>query len=285
MRAFLCAFLSAIALMVAGCNEGESTPAQVTPLPAPPPITAPARTDLLGCYYGTWEFQIAETASHTNCQWAGPQWGTSGAYENVINRLLEARAADVKCVILDVLMVYGQDGEASTRRYFDALNAAKVIDSRICALYPADEPDLNGFSAEDVVKANTTLRRIAKDYPFIANIPLFTIYTCTRGFPGVESVDWASCDHYDDGARVIERKYPALKARLRPEQRLLLTAGGYHCDDIAPFYDYAQRDPQVLGVVVFLWVDGLLGEGSKGVRSLPCRASYIDALGKIKGSP
>lgn len=283
MRAFLLFVASCIASLTIGCNESTSTPDPVTP--TPPPISAPGRTDLLGCYYGTWERQVAETASHTNCQWAGPQWGTDGGVQNVINRIREARSFDVKCVILDVLMSYEEHGEASVRRYFDALNAAQVIDSRICALYPADEPDLWGRSAEEVVAANAMVRRVAKDYPFIAGIPIFTIYTCTRDFPGVESVDWAGCDHYDDGSSVIARQYPSLKARLRPEQRLVLVPGGHQCDDVSVFYNYAQRDPQVIAVVAFLWPDGLLGEGSKGVRSQPCRASYIGALQHIKGTP
>jgi hypothetical protein len=266
--------------MVGGCREGDSAPPQ--PTPNPPPVSAPVRTDVLGGYYGTWENQIAETASHTNVQWAGPQWGTSGQVENVINRLREAQAFNVKCVVLDVPMSYL--GEDSVRTYFRHLDAAKVIDSRICALYPEDEPDLVGRSAAEVTAANATVRRVAREFPFIAGIPIFTIYTCTRGFPGIESVDWASCDHYEDGPNVLARRYPALKARLRPDQRLALTAGGHQCDDPAPFYDYAQRDPQVVALVVFIWFDEW-EKGKRGVSSLPCRASYVDALTKIKGTP
>lgn len=280
MRAFLFSLLSAIALVIAGCNEGDSTPpAPSTPAPVSTP--APARTDLLGGYYGTWDNQIAETQDHTNVQWAGPQWGTRDVYSNVIVRLQEARAANVRCVFLDVTMSY--IGEEAVRAYFTRLHEAGVIDSRICALYPEDEPDLSGRTADEVVAANATVRKVAKDFPFIANIPIATIYTCTRGFPGVESVDWVGCDHYDDGARVIERRYPALKARLRPEQRLILVPGGHQCDDIATFYDYAQRDAQVVAIVPFIWFDGW-EKGKQGVRSLPCRASYIDALNKLKGA-
>lgn len=278
MRAFLCALLSAIALLVGGCND-EAKPDPTSPENNRPPVVQPSRPGLLYCYYGTWENQMAETAAHTNCAWAGPQWGTSDGITNVVNRLTEARAAGNRCVILDVLVAYS--GEAALRAYLDTLDARGLIGDYICALYPTDEPDLQGYSAQRVAETNAMVRRVAQDYPFIGGIPLAAIYTSSRGYPGVETYDWVGVDDYDQREGVLGNTYTHLKARLRPEQRILLVPGGMQCDDVAPFYTRAQSDPQVIGVLPFIWWDGWNNGGGQGVRSLPCRPQYESAGTRI----
>ena len=279
IRAFLCALLSAIALVA--CNEGKSPePAQTGPLPQPP---AQSRPGLLYGYYGSMHDQVAETANHVNLQWVSP-WGNLMPLDNVIARLTEARAWGIPRVVLDVPMAYEVDAEVKTRAFFASLHAAGFIDSRISALYPVDEPDLHGKSAEEVIAANAMLRRVAAEFPFIANVPLAVIYTGRMEWPGIETYDWIGFDDYDRKEGVLSNAtWQDLKRRLRPEQRILLVPGAHQCDQVAPFYAKAQEDPQVLAIVAFIWFDAW-DQRSPGLRSLPCRASYEDVGRRIKSN-
>lgn len=224
--------------------------------------------------------QVAETADHINLQWVSPWSHTLDGLGAVEARLMEARAANVQCVMLDVPMAY--ETEESVRAYFRALTDAGLIDARICALYPVDEPDLVGHTPAEVQATNAMLRRVMRDFPFTPALPLAVIFTCTRGFPGIESYDWVSCDDYSSREAVLTKYIPQLKARLRPDQRLFLTAGAHQCDDVQPFFDYAQRDLQVIALVAFIWFDNWDGKGAPGLRDLPCRPAYTAAGARIK---
>lgn len=280
MRRLLAFIASCIASVVGllGCNESSSTPTAAPSAIPPGPVQS--RAGLLYGYYGSMPGQVAETSDHVNLQWVSP-WGASGdGLLEVKTRLKEAREARIECVVLDIPMAYV--GEADVRSYFDALHAEGLIDSRICALYPVDEPDLVGHSAEEVRVTNAMLRRVAKDYPFIANVPLAVIYTAKGEWPGIETYDWVGFDDYDRGAGVLSNStWVSLKAHLRPEQRVLLVPGGAFGQDPQPFYDKAQADPQVVAVIAFIWFDHWDGD-KQGIRSLPVRGQYVGVGQRIK---
>lgn len=269
-------------MLLAACNEGDSA----TPAPSsPPPVSAPStgsRPGLLFGYYGSMDGQVAETADHVTLQWVSP-WSRAGGdgLLAVKLRLQEARAAGIPCVVLDVPMAYG--GEAGVRAFFDALNREGLIDSRICALYPVDEPDLVGHHAPEVIETNAMLRRVAKDYPFLASIPLAVIYTAKGEWPGIETYDWIGFDDYDRGPAVLSNDtWQDMKSRLRPDQRVLLVPGGAFGANPAPFYAKAQEDRQVIAIVAFIWFSGWDNGKRPGIRDLPIRPAYVDVGRRIK---
>jgi hypothetical protein len=279
MKRILSAIASAIASLVilAGCNGDTTAPA---PASAPPAAPQASRAGLLYGYYGSMDGQVAETADHVTLQWVSP-WGAGGdGLQAVKLRLAEARQAAIPCVVLDVPMAY--QGEEGVRAFFAELQRGGLIDSRICALYPVDEPDLVGRSSSEVRSTNAMLRRVAADFPFIAGIPLAVIYTAHGEWPGIETYDWVGFDDYDRHSAVLSNgTWRDMKARLRSEQRILLVPGGAFGEDIAPFFAKAQEDPQVLAIVAFIWFDNWDGP-KQGIRSLPVRTQYVAAGQRIK---
>lgn len=276
MRVFLCALLSATGLLLASCNEsGTSGGGAVTP----PPTSEASRAGLMYGYYGSRETQIAETADHVTLQWVSPWDAGLGPLEAIKARLREATAP----VILDVPVIQFNEGdEQRVREYFDTLRADGLITGRIRALYMQDEVDLLGIPDATVMSTAAMLRRVAAEYPFPPGVELWMIYTSRGLWPGIAAFDAVGFDAYQWGAGVLTSATRRdMKARMRVDQKELLVPGAYQCDDAWAFYDAAQRDPQVLAIVAFIWFDEW-APGERGLRSQPCRQSYVDAALRIK---
>lgn len=237
----IAACVAAFAAMILGCSGGSAAD---TGTPAPAPIP---RTDkpLLG-YYGSCVSCLAATRDHISFYMV-MNWDGDG-----ISEMQRAKAWNIP-VILHLPEAYASEGAVRAR--FATLRALDLL-SGIKALYPVDEPDLAGYSAARVGVANAMVRRVMAEFGL--TVPLAVIYSAAFTWPGVESYDWVGFDNYDPGAGIFSNgDYQRLKSVLRADQRILLVPGGADPwrQDPTPFFNKAQADPQVIGIVAFLWRD------------------------------
>lgn len=277
MRAAIAA-LFVLLFAIASCGGGGSGPRSGGAIV---PALEQLRTDLLFGYYGDCDTCALETRDHVNLYWAANWRGLADTMRSLFN----ARAAGIHNIVLAV-PAYAPNAEAEVRFYLDSLKAGGYLVG-IRALYPIDEPDVNGKSDAEVREANAMLRRVMADYPELEGAALAVIYGAGDNRPGIGTYDWVGFDDYDRGcAAVLGDEYAALKGRLRPEQRILVVPGGADPwrRDPACFEWRAHSDPQVVALVPFVWFDNY-EPGRAGIRSNPTRSLYCDAGRKILGAP
>jgi hypothetical protein len=282
-RLFVCVLLCTTALTLAACGGGGgSNVGSGSTAPHEPPSSPMVRSAPLEFgYYGTWETtQVAETANHVTYAWV--MAGDTG-----ISEIQEAQMRGVKGVIVDVSwLVYVRDvkpfrvhpqGADNLRAYLTTLRDAGVLQT-LSAVYPQDEPDVNGLSAQAVLKVNAMIRSVLAEFDL--HVPLVVIYG-TQGTPGIESYDIVGSDNYGDPEGAISR----IDSIVSPTQKKLLVPGGWCADlnPIQPFLDKAESDPSVWGIAAFVWTDNAGGTTYCGIRSAPTRKSYCAAGKQIKG--
>lgn len=232
-------------------------------------------------YYGGCPSCSLETQDHANLYMTRP-WGPTGWLIEIMPQLQQAHGNGQK-VILGLPGLYDPMGLEDTAHAITKLHEAGLL-SDVVAWYPIDEPDVNGKSDAEVLAMNTALRDLAKELG--VNPALAVIYGCTTGKrPGLSSYDWIGCDDYGAGCDVANgSRFAALKGQLRPDQRLLLVPGGADPwrQDPACFATKANADPQVVGILAFLWVDrdDAKGIGTNGMRQAYCRVGKA-----IRGLP
>jgi hypothetical protein len=233
-------------------------------------------------YYGAWDTtQVSETADHVTYVWV--MAGDVG-----IAQMQEAIARGVTRVVVDVSwLVYApaaqnkrtlnENARANLRAYFTQLRDLGLLQN-IVAIYPMDEPDVNGVSAQDVFTTNGSIRTVEAE--FAIGAPLMVIYG-VNGTPGIETYDIVGVDAYGDPNTVLQR----IDQTVLPTQKKLLVPGGA-CpwfNNVQPFLDKAQSDASVWGIVAFIWPDQWGGTSNCGIRSAPTRKAYCEAGKHIKG--
>ena len=156
--------------------------------------------------------------------------------------------------------------------------------SQIAAFYVADEPGWSGIpyqqlrAAADAVKASfpTVPTAIVEAPAALATLQVPT------------SIDWIGFDHYaipnPETDPVFQAELALLKSkRSLPTQKILLVMdaqwfpfygdAGYpesYMSTIAiSYYNIAQANPDVIGIVGYAWPGGLDASGQKGTRELP----------------
>lgn len=272
------AYLVPLLFWLVGCGgSGGAGPSSSGPI-TPPSVL---RTDLLVGYYGDCDSCALETGDHTNLYWVWG-WGTSPFWlTNAMAHLQQARGAGITRVVLGLPQAYGPNAEGEVRFALTRLNDAGLL-ADVVALYPIDEPDLYGKSDDEVRATNVMLRRVAGEFPALAGVRLAVIYAGANDFPGVSSYDWVGFDDYGAGCAVLGAPYGALKAALRPDQRIMLVPGGADPwrQDPACFAARAHADPQVVAVVPFIWFDNAAAGVGPGIRSNPTRPLYCQ-MGRV----
>lgn len=256
-----------LALLLAACGGGGSS--QTGPIIPAPPI----RGDLLFGYYGSCD--PLENADHTNLCW-------EGGWRGINQTLANLKAAQGKAIVLEVPTYASED---DVRAYLMRIRDAGLL-TNISALYPIDEPDVNGKSDAEVLVANAKLRLVMAEFPELKDTKLAVIYGNTGRFPGIASYDWVGRDQYGLGCHeATGAGFREMKARLLPTQRLMLIPGGADPwrQDPACFEAAAHGDEQVVAIVPFIWPDfPAVGVGA-GIRSNGLRKLYCDAGRKIMG--
>ena len=246
------------------------------------PTPNEVRPGLFFGYYGDCVTCAMETRDHVNLYWA------SGfdSLPTTMQELFNARAAGIPSVVLAV-PAYTGNPEGDVRFFLTSLQAAGYLEN-IVALYPIDEPDGAGKTDAQVRATNAMLRRVMADYPELAAAKLAVIYTNGRKWPGIDTYDWVGFDDYDAGCGALSSTtYADMKARLRPDQRILILPGGADPwrQDPGCFLAQANADAQVIAVVPFIWFDNYNHAGAAGIRSNPTRGLYCSAGKKVTGIP
>lgn len=260
--------LAISAAALTGCSGGGGGGA---PAPQPP---STLRGDLLFGYYGSVDETIPEVAGHVNLAWV-MGWGSHGSWlANVAAQLTQARQHGIRGVVLHIPQAYNRGGtaESDVRYVFQSLLVQGLLDN-IVALYPIDEPDGAHKSDAEVMAANAMLRRVMAEFQSLHDTKLAVIYSAGDARPGIASYDWIGFDDYNRGCDALGSGFAALKARTRPDQRLMVVPGGADpwATDPACFYATAQLDPQVVAIVPFIWFDDwediTKASGPRGIRS------------------
>ncbi len=264
--------LALAAMLLAACGGGSG--GTITP-------ATTLRTDLLYGYYGGCGSCALETQDHTNLYMTRP-WGPPGWLMEVLPQLQQAMGNGQK-VMLGLPGLYDAGGLEDAAHSITKLAEAGLM-ADVVALYPIDEPDVNGKSDAEVNAMNAALKDLMKGLG--VNPALAVIYGCATGrTPGISTYDWIGCDDYGKGCDAATGlTFAVLKARLRPDQRLLLVPGGADPwrQDPACFASKAHSDPQVVAILPFLWVDY---DGGAGIRTNPTRRLYCETGKVIKGLP
>jgi hypothetical protein len=270
----LCAV--ALALMLAGCQEGGGGGEEAKPPKPAPPVEL--RGDLLHSYYGDANGQMAETCDHVNAVWL---WAWNGI---MVERILEAERCGITNVVVGTWDAFEPDAEIRLRNRFDAYRKQGILDL-IYALTPVDEPDGDGNKSAEQLRAWAEMaRRVMADYPELARTKLAVIYS-PKGRPAIEVFDLVGWDDYEAGYGVLGAQLAEFKALLRPDQGIILIPGGADGVgriDPGPFFDVAQTDPQVKMIVSFIWFDGWDNRGTLGIRSNGMAKVYCEMGRKVK---
>lgn len=278
------AAILALIIILSGCGGGGKASGPIAPAPA-------VRADLLVGYYGGTSATVLENGGHVNTHWA-TGWGGTGTWHlDVAQELAHARGQGVRNIVLALPhgLVWQPGAEAETRFQLTRLQQAGALDGwDSIMVYPADEPEIaeNGSHGEIEVTAMLAwLRGVMAGFPALSGAPVGVIYACSSGLrPGIASFDWIGCDDYDAGCVVLGATYTALVARMRPDQRLMLVAGGADPwrQDPACFEARAHGDPRVAMLIGFAWQDRAAPGVGAGIRSNGTRKLYCESGRKVR---
>lgn len=237
------------ALLVSCGGGGGSSPESIPEYVTKPVEIVVARPGLFMGYYLTFDNQIAETADHVNLVHEGGWFG--------VDQTIASMRLHGKATMLDLHQTVYEgdsprpDAEGRAMALFDLLQGAGVL-HQVVALYPIDEPQV---SSETVEAVNAAIRRAASHYPQLSQVKLAVIYD-ERRQPCVPCYDWIGMTYYSQREGVLTSAlWTGLAASLRPDQRtFLVPAGGDPFQqDPEPFRRYAHSNPQVIGILPFMW--------------------------------
>lgn len=231
--------------------------------------------DLIFGYYFGCADDILEQADHVNLYWSTGTCGGSGTwFLDMARELQTAKSAGIRNIVLMPYpnMVRGPNSAAEAAFQFQRLGATGALaDWDTIMVYPIDEPDVNGWTDDQVTAAVKALRAAMAPIPELANAKLGVIYNCSSGAqPGIKSFDWIGCDNYDAGCKALQQlsSFP-----LTEGQRLMVVPGGADPwrQDPTCFLSYAEGNPKVVAIVPFIWQTAA---GHNGIRVNPTRPLY-----------
>jgi hypothetical protein len=280
----LSAFLASLALF--GC-----APAGVDPnasVPAPSTL----RTDLQFGYYasvptvkGDDTGQIQETREHVNVYMDMLFGGEQFTIDSILY-MKKPTILGVQYWMYDERNRAKVDGEAQLIAYLGRLQAAGAL-QYVTDAYPLDEPDLLGTPESEIQAVNAAVRRAFALYGMYPRLSV--IYGVGFTWNGVRWYDDIGFDNYSAGSGIFYNGDIAkLKAVAnKPGQKIWLVPGGASPwrQDPTQFINYAHSDPQVRGLINFVYFDSthpsqLYG---KGIRTNGTRSAYCAAGAKLIG--
>lgn len=174
---------------------------------------------------------------------------------------------------------------------FVATNGDVLDAAHVAAFYPIDEPTWTGVSSIEMEQTVALTKATHPEIPVL----LVEAYPALAELVVPPNVDWVAFDRYYLADPANDPTYLAdletLKAaRSRPDQKIVLILDSHHTSGhtlagIAPedmlgvaesYAALAAREPDVVGVLGYLWPGGLEGAEQKGARELPdeVRAFY-----------
>jgi len=240
----------AACLLLSGCGSSNDNP---PPRPLPPVDSQPliSRKGLYFGYFGSDDAQVDETHDHVNLLFAA--WGTDEQLAARIAKAAMPTILDVSDCLFTPGMPRKYRGDEDAERLLDARMLACTrtnADDYIEVLYLIDEPEReSNVGSDQIAMGATCARRVAARYALSPAIHI--CYGDGNDYRGAKFVDWIGVNDYDgDALSRID------SIALQEHQRLVLYPGGADPwrNDPRPFYDYAQANPKVIGIVPFLWV-------------------------------
>jgi hypothetical protein len=167
---------------------------------------------------------------------------------------------------------------------FIALNGAVLSPDTVAAVYVIDEPAWHGLAPDDLDQALALIKSDLPDLP-TATVEAYSIVDKTMAPP---ALDWVGFDRYGTADPATDEAWladlAAVRAALtRPDQRILLIVETFwmpmfgnvgiepeEMDIIAEnYYRFAAAQPDVVGLIGYLWPGGLDGHDQLGARQLP----------------
>jgi hypothetical protein len=248
--------------------------------PVVPPVVVPAGPRYFGYFYSD-DPQVAQTADHVNLihiPSAGPEWWPTpqAIIDTAINRLNLARAAGItKAVLTMDFCGFRATGmrrtylgttrsRINTQFYLSQIESNGLSDM-IIGLYTVDEPERDAqVPADDLASFCDDLRVVSAEFNIAPSLAV--IYGDGGGgwpqdYVAIGSHDWVGRNAYNEGEGALGAPFDDLKARLGPNQRMMLIPG---CSrpwvaDPNPWYDKMMAEPVVCWLCPFMWVgsDGL----------------------------
>jgi Secretion system C-terminal sorting domain len=167
---------------------------------------------------------------------------------------------------------------------FMSLNSAVLNANKIGCFYIADEPFWNGISYAEI---NTVCTVLKSSYP---TIPLLMIeaYTMVNAMQVPPAMDWVGFDRYgsydpqtdpdfQDNLDTLKSKFTSTNQKIflviddqwYPEyQTILGWSQNTMADIVHNYYDLAVSDPDIIGLIGYIWPGGLDGPSHHGVRNM-----------------
>ena len=249
--------------------------------------TKPPRQDKIrfGYYLGV-SSQFDQVVGHTNLWWT-EDGGREGAAARLAN-IVRAHQAGMD-VVLDVSDALWDKttlkpeaetnlrGLLSSIRFSGALSSIKVIVIR-------DEINLSYLDVcGSAPQAVAICRKLIAEFG-MTDCMMGAVYTSSRPFCHIDLFDVVGFDDYREKANVLRPNamYDNMRKTLRPDQKTILLPGGYLNQSPKPWANFANDNPEVWGIVPFLWQWPSASEQQPGdscIRDLPVRAEY-EALGR-----
>ena len=271
MKLKITRYAIALAVLLMACSENKPT------------IT---RNDLQFGYFGSVGDQPQATREHVNIfmdmQFGGEQYTIDSIKYMGIPIIL-----GIEYWMYNAEFQPKPNAEANLRDYLTRLQTAGVL-KYVTDVYPVDEPDVNRVAPADIKTTNDIIRRVFSEFSMAPR--LNAIYGAQFTWPGVQYYDDVGFDNYSAGANIfVNGDYARLKGALRPDQRIWLVPGGASPwkQDPKPFVDIANGDPQVRGIIAFVYFDSAnptQGYGL-GIRSNGMLPAYCRVGATIAGKP
>ncbi len=237
---------------------------------------------------------INEVASFTNLNQIAVYYPT----ENLVSRINLMHSLCTKpFVSLQELLYYQIDANAPSGKHlklyadyqarwntFKATNGIVLVPEKIGAFYMVDEPKWNNVSFDDL---NMVSQMVKSDYP---TIPVLVIeaYTQINALQVPTTVDWIGFDRYfmfnpSTNSSYQQNLADIKSRRSAPNQKIFIvidnnwipeygTAGqtAMNMDIVAQdYYDVAVADPEIVGLLAWVWPSGVDQPAQIGARDLP----------------
>lgn len=237
---------------------------------------------------------INEVASFTNLN----QMAAFYPSENLVTRInLMSNLCSKPFLAVQEVLYYQIDNNAPSGRHlklyadyqarwntFKAINSSVFTPEKIGAFYMVDEPKWNNVSFDDL---NVVSQMIKNDYP---NIPILVIeaYSQINALQVPTSVDWVGFDRYtmfnpSTNASYLQNLTDIKQRRSTPNQKIFIVIdnnwipayanAGYapeNMDVVAQdYYNLAVSDPEIVGLLAWLWPSGVDQPAQIGARDLP----------------
>ena len=225
------------------------------------PMPSVLRDDILFGHYSSLTRTYDQVKDHVNLYWGGFHG------DDVTIRVL--REGLVKVLITFDFAVceinpetkhrrVRADAEENLRAHFQKLRDAGVLD-KVSYLYPIDEPNGTMESVEEHLKMILLCKKVAAEFPELANARWAVIYMNRkhgRGFELIEHYDVVGVDYYAQKSESLTiGEHAELVKQLRPNQKLIIVPGSGYGHNPDPWVAYAHTEPRVEIVASFLWFE------------------------------